>query len=95
MFPDLAFHFSDLLVYSPAILRASFVLTTSRHGEYFLPCVFCWIYGDQKDFVRVFPTVRIGSSVIVHFNDVDREYLWVWIIGWDEVVVYVCGQSRG
>jgi len=62
------------------------MLTTSRHGEYFLPCVFYRIDGEQKDFVRVFPSVRVYSSVIVHFNDVDREYFWVWIIGRDEVV---------
>jgi len=62
------------------------MLTTSRHGEHLLPCVFCRIYWEQKVFVRVYSSIRIYSSVIIHFNDVDREYLWVWIIGRDEVV---------
>ena len=62
------------------------MLTTSQHGEYFLPCVFYRIYGEWKDFARVFPSVRVYSSDLVHFYDVDREYFWVWIISWDEVV---------
>ena len=62
------------------------MLTTSRHGEYFLPCVIYRIDREQKDFVRVSPSVRVFSSIIVHFNDVDHEYFWVWIIGRDEVV---------
>ena len=62
------------------------MLTTSRHGEYLLPCVFCRIYWKQQVFIRVCASIRVYSSVIVHFNDVDREYFWVWIIGRDEVV---------
>ncbi len=61
-------------------------MTTPRHGEYFLPYIFCWIYGERKDFIRVFPSIRVYSSVIIHFNDIDHEYFWVSIVGWDEVV---------
>jgi len=62
------------------------VLTTSRHGQYFLPSVICWVDGKQKDFVRVFSSIRVFSSVIIHFNDVDHEYFWIWIVGGNEVV---------
>jgi hypothetical protein len=83
---DLAIPLSYHAIYQPAILRAFLVLTTSRHGEYFLPCIICRIYGEKKDMVRVFPSVRVYSSVIVHFNDVDREQMWIWIVGGNEVV---------
>ncbi len=56
-------------------MRAFLVLTTSWNDEYSRPCVICRIYRKQQDIIRVFPSVRIFSSVIVHFNDVDREYL--------------------
>lgn len=62
------------------------MLTTSRHGEYLLPCVFYWIDGEQKDLVSVFSPIRVHSSVIVHFNDIDHEYFWIWIVGRNEVV---------
>jgi hypothetical protein len=80
MFPDLAIPLSYQAIYSPALLRAFLFLTTSQHGEHFLPCIFCRVYPKRKDFVGECP------SVVIHFDDVDREHFWVWIIGWDEVV---------
>jgi hypothetical protein len=41
---------------------------------------------ERKDFACVYPSVRVYSSAIVHFNDVNHKYFWVWIISWDEVV---------
>ena len=40
-----------------------------------------------KNFVRVYSFIRIDFFVIVDFNDIDREYLWVWIIVWDEMIL--------
>ena len=80
MFLDLAIPLSYQAIYPPAILRTFLFLTTSRYGKHSLPCVLCRIYWKQQEFVRV------CSSVVVHFDDVDREYFWIWIIGRDEVV---------
>lgn len=74
---NLVVRFSYLTIYSPAVLRALLVLPTSRHSEYFLRCIIYWIDGNLKDFICVFASVRILSSVIVHFNDADRKYFWL------------------
>jgi hypothetical protein len=45
---DLTSPLSYLAVYFPSILRASLDLTAPRYGEDFFPCVFRWIYWEQK-----------------------------------------------
>ena len=56
----------------------------SQLPRYLFACdLACLSYADNISARRVPSSL---SSVIVHFNDVDREYFWVWIIDRDEVV---------
>jgi hypothetical protein len=62
---DLRSPLSYLAVYFPSILRASLDLTAPRYGGDFFPCVFRWIYWEQKVLICE------CASIIIHFDNAD------------------------
>lgn len=75
-----------LAVDQPAVLRAFLLLAASGHSEHFPPRVFRRINGEQKNFIRIGPSVRIDAPFGIHLYDVDHEHLRVRLIRRDEMV---------